>query len=69
MFTCLSSDWATTTGRLHGPTNCLAHKDGGIPLNALPMETTSKLAGKLTVPGTGSNDQIMFVFANIPTSI
>ena len=39
-----------TTGRLFGPTTCLPHKDGGMPLNALLMDTISKLAGKLTVP-------------------
>ena len=36
---------ATTTGRLLVPTTCLPHKDGGIPLSALPKHTTSKLAG------------------------
>ena len=35
---------ATTTGRLLGPTICLPHKDGGIPLSVLPKDT-SKLAG------------------------
>ena len=44
-FACLSSDWATTTGRLLGPTICLPHKDGDIPLSALPKDTTSELAG------------------------
>ena len=43
-FAGLSSDWATTTGRLLGPTICLPHKDGGIPLSALPKDTTAKLA-------------------------
>ena len=36
---------AITTGRLLGPTTCLPHKDGGIPLSASPKDTTSKLAG------------------------
>ena len=31
--------------RLLGPTTCLPHEDGGIPLSALPKDTTSKLAG------------------------
>ena len=35
---------ATTTGRLLGPTICLPHKDGGVPLSALPKDTTRKLA-------------------------
>ena len=61
LFACLLSHWITATGRLLGPTTCLPHKDGGIPLNALLMETESKL--------TGSNDQIMVVFANVPTGI
>ena len=50
LFACLSSHWVTTTGRLLGPTPCLLHKDEGIPLKALLIDTTSKLAGKLTVP-------------------
>ena len=44
-FACLSSDWATTTGRLLGPTICLPHEDGGILPSALPKDTTNKLAG------------------------
>ena len=44
-FACLSSDWATTTGRLLGPTTCLPHEDGGISLNALLNDTASKLPG------------------------
>ena len=36
-FACLSSDWATTTGRLLGLTTCLLHEDGGILLCALPL--------------------------------
>ena len=43
-FACLSSEWTTTTGKLLGPTICLPHKDGVIPLSALPKDTTSKLA-------------------------
>ena len=31
--------------RLLGPTNCLPHKDGGVPLSVLPKDTKSKLAG------------------------
>ena len=27
------------------PATCLPHKDGGIPLSALPKDTTRKLAG------------------------
>ena len=50
LFACLLSHWITATGRLLGPTTCLPHKDGGILLNALLMETASKLTGKLTVP-------------------
>ena len=34
----------TTTGGLLGPTTCLPHKDRGVPLSALPKDTTSKLA-------------------------
>ena len=34
-----------TTGRLVGPSTCLPHEDGGIPLSALPKYTTSELAG------------------------
>ena len=49
MFACLLSDWSTTTGRLLGSTTCLPHKDGGMPLSAFPMDTTSKLAGKPTI--------------------
>ena len=30
--------------RLLGPTICLPHNDGGIPLNVLPKDPTSKLA-------------------------
>ena len=37
--------WATTMGRLLGPAICFPHKDGDIPLNVLPIDTTSKLAG------------------------
>ena len=38
--------------RLHGPATCLPHKDGGIPLSALPKDTTSKLGGLFsTLPG------------------
>ena len=37
--------FATTTGRLLGPTICLLHKDEGIPLSVLPKDKTSKLAG------------------------
>ena len=40
-----SQTGATTTGKLLGPTTCLPHKDGGVPLSVLPMDTTSKLAG------------------------
>ena len=32
-------------GRFLGSTTGLSHKDGGIPLNALPKDITSKLAG------------------------
>ena len=46
-----------------GPTTCLPHKDAGMLLNALPMDTTSKLQAYRT----NSNDQIMVVFANLPT--
>ena len=35
---------ATTTGRLLGPTICVPHKGGGIPLSVLPKDTASKLA-------------------------
>ena len=38
-----------------------------MPLSALPKDTTSKLADKLT--STGSNDYIIFVFANVFQSI
>ena len=44
------SDLATPTGRLLGATTYLPHSNGGIPLSALPKDTTSKLVGKLTVP-------------------
>ena len=44
-FESLELDWAITMGRLLGPTTCLPHKDGGIPLSVLPKDTTSKLAG------------------------
>ena len=44
-FASLQLDWATTTGRLLGHTSCLPHKDRGIPLSVLPMNTTAKLAG------------------------
>ena len=36
---------ATTTGRLLGPTTSQPHKDGSIPLSALPKDTTNELAG------------------------
>ena len=42
-FACLSSDLATTTGRLLGPHHLSAIKC--IPLSALPKDTTRKLAG------------------------
>ena len=45
LFASLQLDWVTTTGRLLSPTTCLPHEDGGIPLSALPIDTTSKLAG------------------------
>ena len=45
LFACLSSHWATTTSRLLGPTICPPRKNGGVPLNALAKDTTSKLAG------------------------
>ena len=41
---CLSSDWATTSGRLPDSATCIPHEDGGIPLSALPKDTTSKLS-------------------------
>ena len=45
LFGGLQLDWASTTcGRL-APSTCLPHKGGGMPLNALPKDTTSKLAG------------------------
>ena len=44
-FASLQLDWATTTGRLLGPTTCLPHENGGISLSALPKDTTNKLAG------------------------
>ena len=36
---------ATTTLKMLVYITCLPHKDGGIPLNVLPKDTTSKLAG------------------------
>ena len=42
LFACLSSDWATTTGKQLGPTTSLANKDGGISFSALPKETNNK---------------------------
>ena len=53
-----SAVWATTTGRLLGSTVCLLHKDGGIAQGHIKQAY-----------GTGSNDQIMIVFANVRTSI
>ena len=44
-FACLSSDWATSAGKLLGPATCQPHEDGGIPLSILPKVTTSELAG------------------------
>ena len=44
-FASFQLDWATTTGRLLGPTTCLPHENGGIPLSTLPKDITSKLAG------------------------
>ena len=44
-FACLSSYWAITTGKLLGPTTCLPHENGDMPLSALPKDTTSNLAG------------------------
>ena len=45
LFVSLQLGWAITTGRLLGPATCLPYEDGGIPLSALPKDTTSKLAG------------------------
>ena len=42
LFACLSSHWATTTGRLLLPTTFLPHKDGGIPISALHKDTASR---------------------------
>ena len=42
LLACLSSDWATTTGKQLGPTTSLANKDGGISFSALPKETNNK---------------------------
>ena len=48
---CIAIFW---TGRLHSLgschfrgvwATCLLHKDGGVPLSALPKDTTSELAG------------------------
>ena len=42
---------ATTTGRLFGPTTCLPHGDGDIPLSILPKDTTTKFSRLLfTLP-------------------
>ena len=35
-FVSLQLDWPTKTTRLLGPTTCLLHENGGIPLSALP---------------------------------
>ena len=45
LFASLQLNWATTTVRLLWPSTCLPHRDGGIPLNVLPEDTTKKLAG------------------------
>ena len=55
MSRCLEADTKPQnieSDRFASGTTCLRHKDEGIPvpLNALLMDTTSKLAGKLTVP-------------------
>ena len=44
-FASLQLALATTMGALLGFAICLPHKDEGIPLSALPKDTTSKLAG------------------------
>ena len=36
LFASLQLDYITTTDRLLGPTTCVPHLDGGIPLSALP---------------------------------
>ena len=50
LFASLQLEWSTPAGRLFGPTTCLPHKDGGIPLSILPKGTTSKLAGLFSIP-------------------
>ena len=45
-----SKSGAPTVGRLLGPTICLPHKDGGIPLSIFSKDTTSKLAGLFFTP-------------------
>ena len=49
LFASLQLDWATTTSRMLGPATCLPHKDGGIRLDVLPNDKTSKLAGLLSI--------------------
>ena len=45
LFASLQSDWAISICILLGPATCLPDKDGGISLDVLPKDTTSKLAG------------------------
>ena len=44
LFVSLQLDWATTMGRLLGPTTCLPHKDGDIPLSLLPKDALTTVA-------------------------
>ena len=43
LFVSLQLDFATMMGRLLGPTTCLPHKEGGIPLGVLPKAQQASL--------------------------
>ena len=55
-------------GKLIDLSTCLHHKDGGIPLSALPKDTTSKVPGflfTLSLSCWGSNGKLCMPFFKV----